>query len=109
MKVYYVDELEVSKEQFETLLEISTDEYVDEHYDEMLDNDYGYLTIANCKFQASDILKKLDNVLYLCEMDTYKTNILNNAKYFIERTGFNLFAKRKFEVKEKEEESIKDE
>ena len=42
-------------------------------------------------------------------MDTYKTNILNNAKYFIERNGFNLFFKRKFEIKEKEEESIKDE
>ena len=46
-------------------------------YDEMLDDCYPIFKMGCLEFYPSDILKKMDNIAYECDLNDYYSNICN--------------------------------
>lgn len=68
---YYVNEKEVSEQEFRDELENSIRTEVEEHYDDMLDELYPEVQIGFSTFYASQILKECDPIAYNLGMDDF--------------------------------------
>lgn len=104
MKKYYVNYDEVSEEDFNKQLEGCIAEYVDQNYDNLIDESYEPYQIEGTTFNASMILKKCDPVVYRYCVNNYASSILEEAKCELENHGYYEILIERFEIEEEEEE-----
>lgn len=104
MTKYLIDNEEVSKEVFDSNLEDAVRNYVEEYYDDILDECYDEIEIGCCTFTASQILKNCDPIAYNCgisdEVDVY----LSDAQYDLECGRTVEYDRCVFEIVEEEDE-----
>lgn len=79
MKKYYLNEEEITEEEFNKQLEGCVNEY------------------------ASMILKKCDPVVYRCCVDSYASSIMGEAKYKLKKHGYCEINGDTFEIEEEED------
>lgn len=87
MTKYLIDDEEVDESDFYQELEDIITEYVDDNYDDLLDDMYPKYEIGNISFCASRILKELDPIAYGCMFDGFVDSELTEAKYQLEKCG----------------------
>lgn len=104
MKKYYVNYDEVSEEDFNKQLEGCIAEYIDNNYDDLLDEGYDEYNLGYSTFSASMILKNCDPVAYRCGQSDYESSILEDAQYELENYGSYEINGDTFEIEEEEEE-----
>lgn len=104
MKKYYVNYDEVSEEGFDKQLEGCIAEYVDQNYDNLIDESYEPYQIEGTTFNASMILKKCDPVVYRYCVDSYASSIMDEAKCELKNRGYYEINGDTFEIEEEEEE-----
>ena len=85
MTKYYVDDNEVSEDEFRTMLEDNTREDVENNYDNMLDECYEPYQVGVCTFYASQVLKECDPVAYDCGINDFVDSNLSDSLYDLER------------------------
>lgn len=85
MTKYYIDDELVNEEGFYNVLEEEVRMYVEDNYDDILDEIYEPYEIGCCTFDASMILKELDPIAYNCGVDDEVDARLSDFKYDIER------------------------
>ena len=102
MKKYYVNYKEVSEEDFYKQLEGCIAEYVDNAYDDLLDEDNEEYQIGYLTFSASDVLKNCDPVVYRYCVNNYASSILEEAKCKLENHGYYEISIERFEIEEEE-------
>lgn len=104
MKKFYLNEEEITEEEFNKQLEGCIAEYVDNAYDDLLDEGNEEYKIGFLTFSASEVLKKCDPVAYRCGQSDYENSILEDAQYDIENYGSYEINGNNFEIEEDEEE-----
>lgn len=63
-KKYFVNDEEVNEEEFYTKLNDEVEIYIDDKYDEILDERYGKIKIGAAYYEASRIFRELDPTYY---------------------------------------------
>lgn len=101
---YYVNDKEVTEQEFRDELESSVRANVEENYDDMLDNTYPEVKIGYCTFYASQILKECDPVAYDCGIDDYISADLEDALYNFEDEYEETIHGDNFRTEEESEE-----
>lgn len=104
MKKYFLNEEEITEEEFNKQLEGCIAEYADNSYDDLLDEDNEEYKIGYLTFSASDVLKNCDPVAYRCGQSDYESSILEDAQYELENYGSYEINGDTFEIEEEEEE-----
>ena len=102
MKKFYLNEEEITEEEFNKQLEGCIAEYVDNSYDDLIDESYKPNQIEGTTFNASMILKKCDPVVYRCCVDSYASSIMDEAKCELENRGYYEINGDAFEIEEEE-------
>lgn len=87
MKKYFLNEEEITEEEFNKQLEGCIAEYIDNNYDDLLDEDNEEYQIGYLTFSASDVLKNCDPVAYRCGKNDYESSLLEDAQYELENYG----------------------
>ena len=85
MLKYYINDEEVSKEDFESRLEEEVRQNVEDNYDDMLDELYEPYEVGASTFYASQVLKECDPIAYNCGIDDFVDSQLSDAYYELER------------------------
>lgn len=104
MKKFYLNEEEITEEEFNKQLEGCVAEYIDNNYDDLIDEDNEEYRIGYLTFSASEVLKKCDPIAYNCGFSDYESDILEEAKCELENHGYYEISNEKFEIEEEEEE-----
>lgn len=104
LKKYFIDGEEVSREEFEERLEEEVKEYVENNYDDLLDECYEPFEIGCCSFYASEILKRCDPIAYNCGLDDEIDEQISEATWQLEEYGAYEVNGYDFEIVEVEEE-----
>lgn len=104
MKKFYLNEEEITEEEFNEQLEGCIAEYADNSYDDLLDEDNEEYRIGYLTFSASDVLKNCDPVAYRCGKNDYESSLLEDAQYELENYGSYEINGDTFEIEEEEEE-----
>jgi hypothetical protein len=104
MKKYYLNEEEITKEEFNEQLEGCITEYVDNNYDDLLDEDNEEYRIGYLTFSASEVLKNCDPVAYRCGFSDYESEVLEEAENELENSGYYEIDGDTFKIEEDEEE-----
>lgn len=104
MKKYFIDLEEVSEEDFYEELENEIRHYIEESYDDVLDDMYPPYEIGCCTFYASSVLRQLDPVAYNCGIDDFVDSEYSNAEYDLETKSYCEVNGTIFEIKEDEED-----
>lgn len=104
MKKFYFNEEEITEEEFNKQLEGCIAEYIDNNYDDLLDEDTEEYQIGYLTFYASDVLKNCDPVAYRCGQSDYESSILEEAENELENRGYYEINGDTFEIEEEEEE-----
>lgn len=104
MKKYFLNEEEITEEEFNKQLEGCIAEYIDNNYDDLLDEDYDEYKLGYSTFSASMVLKKCDPVAYRCGKSDYESSLLEDAQYELENYGSYEINGDTFEIEEEEEE-----
>lgn len=82
---FYVDENEVTIEEFESELEDAIrNEGQEDSYDEMLNDCYGTIKIGECEYDASYVLYNVDRVAYDIGYNDYINSIYEDMIYEFE-------------------------
>lgn len=102
MKKYFINKKQVSKDTFDTKLEKVITNYVDENYDEILDDCNNYVQIGTLTFYPSEILSKCDPVAYRCGISDEINNQIEEAEYELDNFGIYEFDKFTFEIIDEE-------
>ena len=104
MKKFYLNEEEITEEEFNKQLEGCITEYVDNNYDDLINEDNEEYQIGYLTFPASEILKKCDPIAYNCGFSDYESKILEDAQYELENYGSYEINGDTFGIEEEEEE-----
>ena len=104
MKKYFLNEEEITKEEFNEQLEGCIAEYIDNNYDDLIDEGYDEYRIGYLTFSASMILKKCDPVAYRCGISDYESSMLEDVQYEFKNYGSYEINGDTFEIEEEEEE-----
>lgn len=104
MKKYFLNEEEITEEEFNKQLEGCIAEYVDNAYDDLLDEDSEEYKIGYLTFLPSEVLKKCDPIAYRCGQSDYESSILEEAENELENRGYYEINGDTFEIEEEEEE-----
>lgn len=104
MKKFYLNEEEITEEEFNKQLEGCVAEYIDNNYDDLLDEGYDEYKLGYSTFSASMILKNCDLVAYRCGKSDYESSLLEDAQYELENYGSYEINGDTFEIEEEEEE-----
>ena len=104
MKKFYLNEEEITEEEFNKKLEGCIAEYIYNNYDDLLDEGYDEYKLGYLTFTASDVLKNCDPVAYRCRQSDYESSILKEAQYDLENGKKYEINGDTFEVEEEEEE-----
>lgn len=104
MKKFYLNEEEITEEEFKKQLEGCVTEYVDNNYDDLIDEDNEEYQIGYLTFPASEVLKNCDPVAYRCGQSDYESSILEDAQYELENYGSYEINGDTFQIDEEEEE-----
>ena len=104
MKKFYLNEEEITEEEFNKQLEGCIAEYVDNAYDDLIDEDNEEYQIGYLTFPASMVLKKCDPIAYNCGFSDYESEILEEAGNELENRGYYEINGDTFEIEEEEEE-----
>ena len=102
MKKYFLNEEEITEEEFNKQLEGCIAEYIDNNYDDLLDEGYDEYKIGYTTFSASMILKNCDPVAYRCGKNDYESSLLEDAQYELENYGSYEINGDTFEIEEEE-------
>lgn len=102
MRKYFINEKEVNENEFNEKLDNAIETYIDNHYDDMLDEDFEPLKIYGATYNVSNILKKIDPINYNCLMLDYTNNVYSDAADDLERLGYVIINDEKFEIQEEE-------
>lgn len=108
MKKYFINKKQVSKDVFESKLEAVITDFVDENYDEMLDDCNDPYKIGTLTFYPSEILSKCDPVAYRCGISDEISNQIEEAEYELYNYGICEFDKFTFEITDKYDEDDED-
>ena len=84
MKKYYINDYEVDYLDFKNALEDEINVYVEENYDDLLDEIYPEVEIGCCHFYPSEILKNCDPVAYRCGQSDEESYQLGEAENQLE-------------------------
>lgn len=87
MKKYFIDEREVNEDEFDLTLEQEVDDYVEQSYDELLDDIYEPYKFGSFEICASEILSKCDPIAYRCGMSDEQSYQLEELQSELERYG----------------------
>lgn len=87
MRKYFIDDEPVSEEKFNTELENTIKDYITDHYDDLLDEAYPPYKIEYATFLASEVLKKLDPIMYRLGVNDNVSTELEDAWYYLDRDG----------------------
>lgn len=104
MKKYFLNEEEITEEEFNKQLEGCIAEYVDNNYDDLLDEDNDEYQIGYLTFSASEVLKNCDPAAYRCGFSDYESEILEEAENELENRGYYEIVGDTFKIEEEEEE-----
>ena len=104
MEKYLIDFEEFNEEDFYEALEDEANYYVEENYDELLDECYEEVHIGCCTFYASQILKECDPIAYNCGISDEQSRVLEDAKYELETSGETEINGKLFQIEEDDEE-----
>ena len=87
MKKYFLNEEEITEKEFSKQLEACIAEYIDNNYDDLLDEDFDEYNIGYLTFSASTVLKYCDPIAYSCTQSDYKSSLLEDAQYELKNCG----------------------
>lgn len=104
MKKFYLNEEEITEEEFNKQLEGCIAEYIDNNYDDLLDEGYDEYKLGYSTFSASNILKNCDPIAYRCVKSDCESSLLEDAQYELENYGSYEINGDTFEIEEEEEE-----
>lgn len=104
MKKFYLNEEEITEEEFNKQLEGCVNEYASKDYDGLIDEAYEPFKVVGTTLYASTILKKCDPVVYRCCVDSYASSIMDKVKCELEKHGYYEINGDTFEIEEEEEE-----
>lgn len=102
MRKYFINEKEVNENEFNEKLDNAIETYTNNHYDDMLDEDFEPLKIYGATYNVSYILKKIDPINYNCLMTDYKNTEYSDAADELERVGYVIINDDMFEIQEEE-------
>lgn len=85
MKTYLINDEEVTQDEFEQQLEQEIEDNVSDSYDDMLNDCYGDIDVCGYKYEASHLLKQVDEIAYRCGKSDYASSLLSDAQYDLER------------------------
>lgn len=108
MTKYLIDFERFNEEDFYEALEDEVNHYVEENYDEILDECYEPYEIGNCTFYASQVLQRCDPIAYNCGLSDEQSFELENAKYELEHSGEVEINGKLFQIEEDDEEEDED-
>lgn len=97
------DEL-VSKEEFYERLEEEVNEYVENNYDDILDECYPSYKAFDMEFYPSQILKECDPIAYRCGISDEQSYKLDEAKDELDTYNEFIVNGVHFEIEEEDEE-----
>lgn len=104
MKKFYLNEEEITEEEFNKQLEGCIAEYVDNAYDDLIDEDHEEYQIGYLTFPASEVLKNCDPIAYNCGFSDYESEIFEEAENELENRGYYEIVGDTFKIEEEEEE-----
>lgn len=104
MKKFYLNEEEITEEEFNKQLEGCIAEYIDNNYDDLLNDGYNEYQLGYSTFSASMILKNCDPVAYRCGKSDYESTLLEDAQYDLENGKEYEIVGDTFRIEEDEEE-----
>ena len=99
MKKYFIDNEEVEQQEFERQLEDEVTDYVENNYDDILDEIYPPYSFGSFEIYASEILSRCDPITYRCgmrdevsyrlddfknELDSYNECNVNGVEFRVE-------------------------
>lgn len=101
---YLVNDVELTKEEFEQRLEEEVRNQCDDSYDEYIDESDNEINIWGMHYSPSEVLKNVDPIAYRCGIDDYINSVLSDAKYELESYGITEVNGFKFKIDDSEEE-----
>jgi hypothetical protein len=104
MKKYFIDNEEVEQEDFERQLEDEVTNYVENNYDDILDDVYPSYKFGSFEIYASEILSKCDPIAYRCGVSDEISYRLEDFKYELESYDECSVNGVEFKIEEDEEE-----
>lgn len=99
----------VSEKEFYERLEEEIRYYVDENYDDILDEVYEEYKIGYLSYPASEVLKRCDPIAYNCGIDDEIDYRLSEAKYELEHNGETYAGSIRFEIIDTDEDEEEEE
>jgi len=100
---YYIDDEVVSEEVFFERLEEEVRAYVEDNYDEILDEVYDEVKLGSLTFYASRIIKELDPIAYNCGIEDEFDYFFSEAKDKFENENDGTFNGVEFRTEEDDE------
>lgn len=104
MKKYFINKKQVSKDTFDTKLEKVITNYIEENYDELLDDCNDSYKIGTLTFYPSEILSKCDPIAYRCGISDLVSDQMEDAEYHLDDDGIYKFDKFTFEIIDDEDD-----
>lgn len=104
MTKYLIDNERVNEKEFWETLEEEVNCYVEENYDDILDEIYEPYEIGCCSFYASQILKECDPIAYHCGLSDEQSARYEDFKYDIENGVETIVNGVTFLIEEDEED-----
>lgn len=101
---YFIDCEEVSEEVFNSRLESSVEEEVENNFDDFLDEIYEPYKMGNLTFYPSKILSELDPIAYRCAMADEVSARLSDYQYELRRPSSVDVDCSTYEVRDDDEE-----
>jgi hypothetical protein len=80
MKKFLIDEVEVSEDKFWSQVESALDEFCEVNFPEWLDGAYDEITLLGISYPFSEVLEKVDEVLYREALRDYVDSENENLK-----------------------------
>lgn len=108
MTKYLIDDERVNEKDFWETLEEEVNYYVENNYDDILDEIYEPYKIGCCTFYASQILKECDPIAYNCGISDEQSARYEDFKYDIENGVETNVNGVKFLIEEDDEEEDED-
>lgn len=103
MTKYLIDDEVVSEKEFDERLEEEVNDYVENNYDDILDECYPSYKMCGIEFYASQILRECDPVAYRCDLVDEQSYKLEEARDELEYGEFVINGIT-FEIVEEDEE-----
>lgn len=102
MTKYLINEVEVTEDVFDNELEDAIELTASDSFDDMLDDVYPPVMIFDIPFDLSNVLKKVDEVMYNEAYNDYEDSIRSDAKYELDHGRDFIADGRVFRIEEGE-------